>query len=86
MKGIIKGLVICLSISFGVTTAQAAMTDAEETAISSGNPRDCSLFVDAMKKAACTDFNKALVDCKIAGYRVGKELKACMVKKGKVKR
>lgn len=86
MKRVTKGLTLSLLISLVATTALAAMTDAEEAAITTGNPRDCSLFVDAMKKAECTDFNKALADCTAAGYRVGKELKACMVQKGKIKR
>lgn len=86
MKGIIKGFVICLAISNLVTTAQAALTEAEEAAINSGNPRDCSLFVDARKKTECADFNKALIECRTTGFRVGKELKACMVKKGQIRR
>lgn len=81
---ILSSLVVCLSMV--TSPAQAAMTDAEALAMSTGNPRDCSLFVVASKKAECTDFNKALIECQIAGYRVGLELKACMVKKGKVTR
>lgn len=62
------------------------MTEAETLAINTGTPRDCSLLVDTKAKAACNDFNKALSECLAAGYRVGLELKACMVKKGKIKR
>lgn len=86
MKGIIAGLVLCLALSGMAATAPAAMTGPEEAAINSGNPRDCSLFVVASKKVECAEFNKALLNCRAAGFRPGKELKACMVKKGVVKR
>lgn len=83
MNVVIKSIVVSLSLF--VTSAHAAMTDAEAMAINTGVPRDCSLFVVATKKAECTDFNKALFDCQASGFRAGLELKACMVKKGKVK-
>lgn len=69
-----------------VATPSAAMTEAEAQSINTGTFRDCSLFVDAAKKAACYDFNKALAECLQAGFRPGLTLKACMVEKGKIKR
>lgn len=64
----------------------AAMTEAEAQAINSGVPRDCSLVVVPQKNAECVDFNKALLLCQSAGFGPGLQLKACMVKKGKIRR
>jgi hypothetical protein len=81
-------LILILLILLSTTSihSDAAMTDAEAQAINTGAPRDCSLFVDAVKKAECNDFNKVLAECLQAGFRPGLTLKACMAKKGKIKR
>ena len=79
-------LIFMVFFSIPSVASNAAMTDAEAQAINTGTPRDCSLFVNAAKKAECTDFNGALIECLQAGFRPGLTLKACMVKKGKIKR
>lgn len=81
-----KTLVVCACFILSVTTAHAALTDAEAQAISTGQPRDCSLLVDVQKKAACIGFNKALLECLSAGFKPGLTLKACLADKGKIKR
>jgi len=61
------------------------VTLAEERAINNDKPRDCSSISDAKKKARCEAFNKALAECKSEGKKVGKELDACLMEKGKKK-
>lgn len=80
-------LIAFMITSLLLSSAHAAgLSDAENQAITTGTPRDCSLLVDPAKKAACIDFNKTLLECQAAGYRAGLELKACMTQKGKIKR
>ncbi len=80
MKRIIKVLVVCFSISVLATAVQA-----EVRAMNNDQPRDCSKLTDAKKKARCEAFNKALAECKAEGKKVGKELDACLMEKGKKK-
>ena len=61
------------------------VTLAEERAFNNDKPRDCSSISDAKKKARCEAFNKALAECKSEGKKVGKELDACLMEKGKKK-
>ena len=79
-------LLLLILLGSSAMSTSAAMTDAEAQSINTGTFRDCSLFVTAEKKAECYDFNKALAECLQAGFRPGLTLKACMVKKGKIKR
>ncbi len=79
-------LIAFMTMNLLLSAAHAGISDAESQAITTGIPRDCSLLIDQQKKAICVDFNKTLLECQTAGYRVGLELKACMVKKGKIKR
>lgn len=83
MKTLIVYMVLCLSL---MPSVGAAMTEAESLAINTGTPRDCSLLVDTKQKTACNNFNKTLAVCLATGYRIGLELKSCMVKKGALKR
>lgn len=80
MKGLIRGCAVCLSIGILAVAAQA-----EERAMNNDQPRDCSKISDAKKKARCEAFNKALAECKAEGKKVGKELDACLMEKGKKK-
>lgn len=80
MKRIIKILVVCFSFTVVATAAQA-----EVRAMNNDQPRDCSQLTDARKKARCEAFNKALAECKAEGKKVGKELDACLMEKGKKK-
>lgn len=82
----VKLLLLILFASSAMPSNAAALSDAEAQSINTGTFRDCSLFVTAAKKAECNDFNKALAECLQEGFRPGLTLKACMVKKGKIKR
>ncbi len=73
---------IAVLLIAGLTSSAAI---AEERAINNDKPRDCSSITDAKKKARCEAFNKALAECKAEGKKVGKELDACLMEKGKKK-
>ena len=79
-------LLLLILLASSAMPLSAAMSDVEAQSINTGTFRDCSLFVTAAKKAECNDFNKALAECLQEGFRPGLTLKACMVKKGKIKR
>ncbi len=79
-------LLLLILLASSAMPLRAAMSDVEAQSINTGTFRDCSLFVTAAKKAECNDFNKALAECLQEGFRPGLTLKACMVKKGKIKR
>lgn len=80
MKSFIKMVVVCAAISI-----LAVAVNAEERAMNNDQPRDCSKLTDAKKKTRCEAFNKALAECKAEGKKVGKELDACLMEKGKKK-
>lgn len=79
-------LLLLILLASSAMPLRATMSDVEAQSINTGTFRDCSLFVTAAKKAECNDFNKALAECLQEGFRPGLTLKACMVKKGKIKR
>jgi len=80
MKSIIRVLLVC--VSMGILTVAV---NAEERAMNNDQARDCSKLADAKKKMRCEAFNKALAECKSEGKKVGKELDACLMEKGKKK-
>lgn len=67
-------------LAFGAILSSAM---AEERAPNNDKPRDCSKIEDATRKTRCEAFNRALEACK--GKKVGEELNACLIEKGKKK-
>lgn len=80
MKNVYKVLMVGIALSVLPMAAHA-----EVRAMNNDQPRDCSKLADAKKKARCEAFNKALAECKAEGKKVGKQLDACLMEKGKVK-
>lgn len=66
-----------------VTSLCGSIANAEERAFNNDKPRDCASLTDAAKKTRCEAFNKALAACAAEGQKVGKQLDACLMEKGK---